>query len=200
MQRLSKDKIQESDLSLSSVSPDSWNKMRVTHAKAVCSKRALVDDIAYYSSVLEFNEGLVGLTLSDIEKDDGETLEIKWACYLKRRASEIVDVSLAVRSGIACLVYRAHICALFNEFFMNKKIKFTRLNISTLENRIRYVFQYFAKWYDCRKTRKVSVNKDIKKLWDKSVISSVTYYVMHLGAIGFLGYCKYMLEKNPDLD
>ena len=45
----------------------------------------------------------------------------------------------------------------------------------------------------------MSVNKDIKRLWEKSVISSVTYYGMHLGAIGFLGYCKYMLEMNPDL-
>ena len=68
-----------------------------------------------------------------------------------------------------------------------------------MESRIRYVFQYFSEWYDCRKTRKVSNNINIKKLWDESVISSVTYYILHLGAIEFLGYCKYMLEKNPNL-
>ena len=48
--------------------------MRVTHAQAVCSKRKLVDDIAHYSGILKCNEELVGLTLSDIEKDNGETL------------------------------------------------------------------------------------------------------------------------------
>ena len=65
---------------------------------------------------------MIALTLSDTEIVNGETLEIKRAYYLERRASEIVDVSLAVRSGIACLVYRSHIGALFNELFMNKKI------------------------------------------------------------------------------
>ena len=165
----------------------------------MCSRKTLVDDIVHYSSVLKCNEGMIALTLSDTEISNGETLEIKRACYLERRASEIVDVSLAVRSGIACLMYRAHIGALFNEFFMNKKMKFTRSNIKTMESRIRYVFQYFAKWYDCRKTRKVSDNINIKKLWDKSVISSVTYYGMHLSFIGFLGYCKCMLEKNPNV-
>ena len=95
----------------------------------MCSKRTLVDYIVHYSSILKCNEELVDLTLSDIEKDNGETLEIKRSCYLERRASEIVDLSLAVGSGIACLVYCAHIGALFNEFFMNKKMKFTRSNI-----------------------------------------------------------------------
>ena len=69
-----------------------------------------------------------------------------------------------------------------------------------MDSRIRYVFQYFAKWYDCRETSKVSDRRNIKKLWDKRVITSVPYYVMHLGAIGFLGYCKFILQKNPNLE
>ena len=153
----------------------------------MCSKRTLVDYIVHYSSILKCNEELVDLTLSDIEKDNGETLEIKRSCYLERRASEIVDVSLAVRSGIACLMYRAHMGALFNELFMNKKMKFTRSNIKSVESRLRYVFQYFSKWYDFSKTIKESDNIHIKNLWDKSVISSLTYYGMHLGAIAFIG-------------
>ena len=99
--------------------------MRVTHAKVVCSKRTLVDDITYYSSILKCNEGLVGLTLLDIEKNNGEILEIKQTCYLERRASESVDFLPTIRSVIACLVCRVHRGALFNELFMNKKMKFT---------------------------------------------------------------------------
>ena len=97
-------------------------------------------------------------------------------------------------------MYRAHIGALVNEICMNKKMKFTQSNLKSMESRIRYVFQYFSKWYDCRKTRKDSDNIHVKNIRDKIVISSITYYVMHIGTIGFLGYCKYMLEKNLYLE
>ena len=100
----------------------------------MCSRKTLVYDIVHYSSVLKCNDGMITLTLSDTEISNGETLKIKRACYLNRRASKIVDVSFAVRSGSACLMYRAHIGALFTDLFMNKKIIFTGSDISTLES------------------------------------------------------------------
>ena len=109
------------------------------------------------------------------------------------------NVSLAIRSGISCHIYRDHVCALFNEIYMNKKIRFSRSNIVLMESKIRYVMSYFAEWYACRKTRKVHIDINVRNIWDKGVMSNITYYIMHLGCIGFLGYCKYMLKTNHNL-
>ena len=58
---------------------------------------------------------------------------------------------------------------------------------------------YFAEWYACRKTRKDHIDINVINIWDKGVMSNITYYIMHLGCIGFLGYCKYMLKTNHNL-
>ena len=129
----------------------------------------------------------------------GMTIEVKRVIYLESRAITNSNTPLHVKSGIASLMFRVHAGVLFNEIFMNNKIKFTRQNIGDLERKIRYVLAYFTKWYDCRNARKL--DKDMKKyrMWGKSVMSSVTYYIMFLGSLGFLGYCKYMLNTYPKL-
>ena len=68
-----------------------------------------------------------------------------------------------------------------------------------MESKIRYVMSYFAEWYACRKKRKDHIDINVRNVWEKSVMSNITYYIMHLGCIGFLGYCKYMLDKYKSL-
>ena len=53
MERMTNGEIQVTNLSMSSVNPDSWNKMRVTHAKAVFSPSTLAEDMEHYSRMLK---------------------------------------------------------------------------------------------------------------------------------------------------
>ena len=167
MERIGKGETNITDLSMSSVSPDSWNKMRVTHAKAVFSLKTVSEDLDYYSLLLYANKETRTTELSVLESNRGETLETKRVCLLERRACKVPDVSLFIRSGIACLKYRVHAGSLFNDIFMNRKIHINRDNINIVENKVRYALTYFADWYECRTTRKTHADANVKKMWEK---------------------------------
>ena len=119
--------------------------------------------------------------------------------FFEKRACEMRNVSLVIRSSISCHMYMAHVCALFDEIYMNKKIIFLSLNIVLMESKIRYVMSYFVEWYGCRKTRNFHININVGKILHKGVMFNITYYIMHLGCIGFLGYCKCRIKTNHNI-
>ena len=47
VERINQQQAPESDLSESAIFPDSWNKMRVTHAKAVFSEKTLTEEMTH---------------------------------------------------------------------------------------------------------------------------------------------------------
>ena len=104
-----------------------------------------------------------------------------------------------MKSDISCLQFRTYVGALYNELFLNKKVKITRDNIGKIENRIKYLLSYFIDWYRCREKREKSKDSYGGKLWSSSVLSPITYYNMRLGVIGFLEYSKYVLCNYPDV-
>ena len=81
---------------------------------------------------------------------------------------------------------------------MKKHMKFDRSNIDDQEKRIRYVLKFFTSWYYCRDARKLDSAPEIRKLWDKTVLSGVTYNAMVSSIMGFHGYCRYMLNEYCD--
>ena len=63
------------------------------------------------------------------------------------------------------------------------------------QKRIEYLLQYFVNWYNCRNLRKVDSDPNVSKIWEKTVITEITYTVMLLSVMGFHDYCAYMFEK-----
>ena len=132
------------------------------------------------------------------ETQSGMLLSIKRAKFLIDLTTR-QECSLEIKSGIACLEFRAYAGALYNETLMNSDLTFTHVNIKQMENRIKKILEYFSDWFKCRDTRKKDPDKNKREMWEKSVMSPTTYYVMHLGALGYIEYCKYMLEKYPEI-
>ena len=109
------------------------------------------------------------------------------------------NFELNVKLGISSLIFRIYAGALYNELFLKKEVKFTRFKIDIMEMRLKFVLSYFSPWYNCRNSRKSHPDENIRKMWEKSVLSSTTHYVMHLGAISFLDYCNYILRQYTEV-
>ena len=104
-----------------------------------------------------------------------------------------------VKSHISCLLFRAYIGGLYNGLFMNTGTNISRSNIHVQEQRIKYLLSYFNTWWEMREIRKADINCYHNKVWDKSIMSTITLYNMHLAVIGFLEYSRHMLNHVPDL-
>ena len=78
---------------------------------------------------------------------------------------------------------------------MNTKMSITRNNIHRAEARIHLVLTYLHDWYNKKEERKVDKNQLGEKIWEKSVICSITIYNMFLGAIGFIEYVRMILRR-----
>ena len=199
VERINQQQAPETDLSESAVFPDSWNKMRVTHAKAVFSEKTLTEEMTHYSTLLKCEDHVINYKLTGKEISIGMTLSTKRACILECKAHEIENVPLNIKSGIACLMYRAHVGALFNELLMDKHVRINRSNVGLMEKKIMHALDYMTQWYSCREIRRNDNNKEKSKMWEKSVLSCTTYDILFLGSLGFIQYCKYMLDKYPNI-
>ena len=182
-----------------SVFPDTWNKMRVTYAKAVFTQRTLSDEFAFLSKLTNCTKEISNAVVTDQELDLCMCLQTKRADILVKNQGNLEIYRLSVKSAISCLQFRVYSAALYNEFFLNKNIKFKRSNIVRIEKRIKYILDWFTEWFNSRDIRKKNHNEGISKIWEKSVMSIVTFQVMHLGSFGFLGYCKYVLDNCSDV-
>ena len=93
------------------------------------------------------------------------TFSTKRACILECKAYKIENVPLNIKSGIACLLYRAHVGALFNEILMDKHVRINQSNVGIMEKKIMHVLNYMTQWYSCREIRRNNNNKEKRKMW-----------------------------------
>ena len=107
-------------LSMSAVFPDGWNKMRVTFAKAIFSRETITEGLAHYSKLLNCEKEIIDVELSPLELSLGACLLTKRATILAKKAQEVENVSMYVKSGIADLLFRPYGGALYNGLFMKK--------------------------------------------------------------------------------
>ena len=198
LDRIQKGMIRLSELTIDCVKSDSWNKMRVTFAKRVFSDKTLSDEFHHYAALMNVEDELTRIQLTLEETESGMLLSIKRANFLFDLTTK-TECSSHTKSGISCLQFRAYAGVLYNKTLMNKDLKFNRLNVMQMEKRIKYILQFFGDWFDCRQSRQIDPDEHKRKMWEKSVLSTTTYYVMHLGALGYIGYCKYMLDKYPEV-
>ena len=119
--------------------------------------------------------------------------------YLSQKVCATLNVSIHVKSHISCLLFRAYIGGLYNGHFMNTATNISRFNIHVQEQRIKYLLSSFNIWWEMRDIRKADPNSYHNKLWDKSIMSTITLYNMHLAAISLWEYIRYMLNLVPDL-
>ena len=79
--RLADGSCQITGLSMSVVRPDSWNKMRVSHAKAIFSRKTITKDIAFYSEMLNCLTEVNNLQLT------GKDLSLGMALLINRHVT-----------------------------------------------------------------------------------------------------------------
>ena len=199
MARIKKQQSTLTSLSMSAVYPDGWNKMRVTYAKAIFSRKTISEGVGHYAELLGCKKEILDIQLSPLELSLGVCLRTKRATILAKKAQTLRDVSMSVKSGIADLLFRAYGGALYNGLFMKKDMKFDRSNIDYQERRINYILKFFTSWYECRDVRKLDSDPCVRQNWEKSVLSDITYNVMMSSVMGFYGYSQYMLNNYPNV-
>ena len=141
--RLERRQAAQTKLSMSAVYPDSWNKMRVTHAKAIFCNKTLTEDTYHYSHILGCTKEVIDARLSASEKSEGACLVTKRASILQHRAIHIQSTDMSTKSAIASLLFRCCGCALYNQTLMKNCMKRTRANAEFMEVRLRYVLRFF---------------------------------------------------------
>ena len=193
--RMKRNNLRLTDLSIDAVNPDKWNKMRVTFAKAVFSKKTLSHGISHHSTLLNCEQEIAKLKVDKTGERNGKCTYTKRVNALVIKSNEKPNTTLFVKSNISCLQFRTYVGALFNDIYMQKKVQFNRSNIENIEIRIKYILSYFFNWYKCRENREKCKDSYEGKLWNSSVLSPITYYNIRLGVIGFLEYSKYLLFK-----
>ena len=82
---------------------------------------------------------------------------------------------------------------------MNKNLISAIENIRDLEESVRYLSLHFQTWFSYRDVRERGEDGYGGKLWNTSTMSPITYNSIHLGCIGFLEYCKYLIHKYPQV-
>ena len=199
LERLNKGSIPMTDLSMSAVFPDTWNKMRVTHAKAVFTERTLSDELAFLSVMINCANEVTNAVITDQELELGMCLQTKQTDILLNKSQEVPNINPSVQSAISCLQFRVYSSALYIQLFLNKDVQLNRKNIKRIRKRIEYILKWFTEWFNQRDIRKQDLNQEIRTNWEKSVMSIITFQVMHLGEFGFLGYAEYILDNCPDV-
>ena len=81
---------------MSAVAPDSWNKMRVTYAKAEFSERTIAEESLHYLQILKCEDHTTNYKLSNNELREGATLGTQWARILEKKAQEMENVPLSI--------------------------------------------------------------------------------------------------------
>ena len=82
--------------------------------------------------------------------------------------------------------------ALFNDFFMNKKERFTSENMNIYVPYLKELMQYFGDWRVAQLRRR----KRGDETWLKTFLAPETYLNLRSGVCGFVHFSEYILWKN----
>ena len=194
-QRVENGKYRLTDMTMDTVYPDSWNKMRVGVAKSTFSRKTLSEGMDFFSREMDCLDTILKLEVTQEELAEGWCLTLKRCYKLKEISMTQENVSLMVKAGVADIMYRSHVAEIFNELFMNKHTNINHQNVASIKRRLKLILLYFKKWNSKKEERKKDKDTWSKKTWEQSFLSPVTFYNLCHGICGFIEYAKYILEN-----
>ena len=193
-ERVEGGKYRLTDMTMDTVYPDSWNKMRVGVAKQTFSRKTLSEGMDFFAREMDCLETIQKMKVSSKDLKKGMCLTLKCCYKLKEISMSKDNVGLAVKAGVADLMYRSHVAEIFNELFMGKHKNINRENVDSIECRLKYILLYFKEWNSKKEERKTDKENWGDKKWEQTFLSPITFYNLCHGICGFIEYAKYILD------
>ncbi|GFH57354.1 hypothetical protein CTEN210_13830 [Chaetoceros tenuissimus] len=188
---------QDTMLTMDSVFPNHWNKMRVGEALRVFSEKTLVEQFMTIGQELNcFNELLFSGNRN--ENKDIIAMYKKRLRILRRVIStKLEEVSESVKEMFAGLEFSVYVACIFNERFMNKGQSITRENIDELEVEMKSNLEYFRDWILSAYGQKgTEMYRDRMDKWTECSIDKKTYNNLRIQICGFFFFAKKLLQHD----
>ena len=148
----------------------------------------------FFAREMDYLETIQKMKVSSEDLKKGMCLTLKCCYKLKEISVSKDNVGLAVKAGVADLMYRSHVAEIFNELFMEKHKNINHDNVDSIECRLKYILLYFKEWNSKKEERKTDKENWGDKKWEQTFLSPITFYNLCHGICGFIEYAKYILD------